>query len=394
MGRRMQRELRTVSILCGCLGLVGWALYLAAFSREPSQDWMVFHRAARAALDRDFALLLDGDRFTAALNQEFADLLSHPLPLHPWVYPPSFLLLILPFGILPFGAAQALFLALGFAALLAATNLFARDGVRRALYLGSMLLCPATAITVCLGQNAFLAAALLIGGLGIERRRPVLGGILLGLLTFKPQLWIMVPVALVALGRWRTLAATFGSALGLAAASVCAFGFEPWREWLVLMSGGNVLYSEWLVAGRLNGDSIYSCAMLLGASSTLAGLAQTGATLLAAIFVYRAYRRPTNDEMRLAVLLAATILAAPHTIAYDSVLLAFAATLLFSRGLDGRERPGETAIALLLWLSPLINPPSVFRLGLVTPLLIVAFILFAMLAGEPVNARPRSAAAL
>ena len=83
-------------------------------------------------------------------------------------------------------------------------------------------------------------------------------------------------------------------------------------------------------------------------------------------------------EPRMAVLLAATILAAPHTIGYDSVMLAFAATLLVYRNLETGPRAGEVAIALLVWLSPLVSPPSLFRPGLLIPLLILCFILSAM----------------
>jgi len=35
---------------------------------------------------------------TAVLNARFAHWLAHPLPLHPWLYPPHTLLLLLPFA--------------------------------------------------------------------------------------------------------------------------------------------------------------------------------------------------------------------------------------------------------------------------------------------------------
>jgi hypothetical protein len=284
--------------------------------------------------------------------------------------------------LLPFGIAQAVFLLATFGALVAATRLYAPSAERRRLYLFSLLLCPAAAITACLGQNAFLTGALLIGGFGLKDRRPLLGGTLLGLLTYKPQLWIMVPVALVALRQWRMLAATVMTAIIVMAASVAAFGLEPWRAWIELMSGNGDLYRKWLVAGRLNGQSVYSCAVLLGASPALANLAQASAVALAAGCVYRAFRRPMEQDLRVAVLLAATILAAPHTIGYDSVMLAFSATLLFCRGLDDGFRSGEPAIAVLVWLSPLANPPSLFRPGLVTPVLIALLIALAMNRGR------------
>ena len=71
----------------------------------------------------------------------------------------------------------------------------------------------------------------------------------------------------------------------------------------------------------------------------------------------------------------ATVFAAPHIIDYDAVLLCIAATIFFAHNLRHGARPEDTAIAVALWLSPLINPPSVFFWGMATPLLIVLFVL-------------------
>jgi hypothetical protein len=80
------------------------------------------------------------------------------------------------------------------------------------------------------------------------------------------------------------------------------------------------------------------------------------------------------SDLRLAVLLAATMLAAPHVIDYDAVLLGMAATLFFNRAYADGFRFGDTAFAVLVWASPLVNPPSVFATGLLTPPLIMLFI--------------------
>ena len=58
----------------------------------------------------DWDSRLDGDRFTAYLNEAFASRLPQTLSFHPWLYPPPFLLLLVPFGFLSFEAACALFL--------------------------------------------------------------------------------------------------------------------------------------------------------------------------------------------------------------------------------------------------------------------------------------------
>lgn len=370
------RALPTILVICGSLGLLAWAFYGAALSREPFQDWMVFHTTARAYYEGDLASIYDGAWLTARLNERFADWLSWPLPLHPWLYPPHFLLLLLPFGVLPFGVGMALFLLVTFLGLVAATWCYADDRGSRALLVTSLLLCPATAITVMLGQNAFLTSALLIGGFGMSRNRPLTAGFLLGVASYKPQFWLMVPVALIAARQWRVVAAAAASALALAAASASMFGIEAWRTWLDLMVLPNDLFQRWVVAGRLNGQSVYACAVWLGAAPAIANIAQVSAAILAVAAVYWSFRHRIAEDLQLAILLAATVLAAPHVIGYDAVMLAVAATLALRHALRGSFGFGETVVAAAMWLSPLINPPSLVRLGVITPLLITLFIAF------------------
>src|SRR5712691_12783779 len=118
------RQALVLAAICGTSGILAWALWLWVFASEPAQDWMVFYTAARAYFDGNLPLIFDGEALTAALNQRFAAWLALPLNLHPWVYPPTFLLLFLPFGLLPPHASLAVFLMSGFIALLAASAIY------------------------------------------------------------------------------------------------------------------------------------------------------------------------------------------------------------------------------------------------------------------------------
>jgi alpha-1,2-mannosyltransferase len=365
---------RLIGALCVFLGLLGWAFYLIAFYREPSQDWMVFYTAARAYWENNLGLIFDGDRLTAVINDRFSPWLSWPLPLHPWLYPPHFLLYLLPFGLMPPALSCALFLLVGLTQTVIATWTIAQNARERWVHGASLVLCPAAAITICLGQNAFLTSALLVGGFGLVGRRPLLGGTLLGALSYKPQFWLLVPVALIAAGEWLTLLSAVTTASLLVLASLLIFGSGPWHAWLDLMTGPSALYESWITAGRMNGQSVYTCAVLIGASKTLANLVQGLASLLAASCVFWIFRRPAALSAQLSVLLAATMLAAPHIIGYDAVMLAIAATMLFCHVFEERLRFSETIIIVLAWVSPLANPPSLFWPGLFTPLVISLFI--------------------
>jgi Glycosyltransferase family 87 len=156
--------------------------------------------------------------------------------------------------------------------------------------------------------------------------------------------------------------------------SLVLFGTEPWRAWLHLMTRHSAVYESWVTIGRLNGQSVYACAALLGASKTVANLVQGFASLLAACCVIWIFRRPCAPGLQISVLLAATMLAAPHVIAYDAVMLAIAASLLFCHASEERLRFGEATIAIVAWLSPLVSPPSVFWPGLLTPIVICVLI--------------------
>jgi glycosyl transferase family 87 len=370
--------------LCGLSGLAAWVFYVAAFRNDPGQDWMVFYTAARAWFDGNLPLLFDGERLTAALNQRFAGWMAHDLNLHPWVYPPHFLLLFLPFGMLPPVVSLVGFQLVGLIAVAAAALAYVRQDIGRWLVGFSLVLCPAVPFNVMTGQNAFFTSALLIGGFGLLARFPLLGGALLGIVTYKPQMWLMVPVALVAARQWRALMSAGAVAVALALLSLAVFGGDIWRAWIDLVGGGSEQYRAWLAEGRLNGLSVFACVRLTGAPEVVASLVQAAAVVFAAGCVYRMFRQRPADPMALAGLLAATLLAAPHSSASDAVLLGLAASLFLvamqARGIETRH----VVVAAVIWLCPLFNPPSVFSAGLLTPLLVGAFLwrILAELASE------------
>jgi hypothetical protein len=164
-------------------------------------DWMVFYGAIRSVLDGNAPLIFDGDRFTDFLNTAFAGWLSKPLEFRPWAYPPSFLLMLLPFAPLGFFGSYVAFQVVTGALLALALRSSAAAALPSGALLVAALVCPASAINAIDGQAVFLVAALIVGGFGLLERRPYLGGLVLGLLTFKPQFCILVPLALIAVAR-------------------------------------------------------------------------------------------------------------------------------------------------------------------------------------------------
>src|SRR5882672_5966835 len=118
-------------------------------------------------------------------------------------YPPVLLVLSAPLALMPYVPALFVWLSAGWYAFYRALRL-AMPG-RGALLLA--LATPAVFINAVGGQNGAWTAALFGGGLGLLERRPLLGGGLLGLLIYKPQLGLLIPVALLAGRHWRAFAA-------------------------------------------------------------------------------------------------------------------------------------------------------------------------------------------
>src|SRR6266478_6289756 len=150
---------------------------------------------------------------------------------YPFGYPPSFLLVLWPLGPLPGGIACAALIAVGLPLYLWAT--VGADWRSPALF--AALAVPTTAIAMVSVQTSFLAAALLAGGLRLAAGHPVVGGVLLGLLTYKPQLGLLVPVALVAARQWRTMASAAATAILLVVATSLLFGGAIWPSWVAAL---------------------------------------------------------------------------------------------------------------------------------------------------------------
>src|ERR1700738_4241155 len=88
---------------------------------------------------------------------------------------------------------------------------------------------PVVLTNTLVGQNGFLTASLIGGMLYLMPTRPVLAGICLGLLSYKPQYGLLFPLVLIAAAEWTVLVTAAIVATAIAAASWLAFGTESWQ---------------------------------------------------------------------------------------------------------------------------------------------------------------------
>ena len=256
-----------------------------------------------------------------------------------WQYPPIALLLVYPLALLPYLAALGVWLAGGFLCYLSALWRI----VPRALTLLLGLGFPAVLLTVTHGQNAFLTAGLLSWGLLLLPAQPVAAGVLIGALAFKPQLALLLPVALIAGGNWRAIVAASLTVLGLSAATVILFGAEIWRDFLASTALSQQMLDLGLVP-YFKLQSVFAAIRVAGGSLPAAYAAQMLIAAGAAATVAWIWRRSGDHDLKAAALLAATPLATPFVLDYDLMLLAPAIALIARKSARHGPLPWETSI--------------------------------------------------
>src|SRR5437870_5273830 len=154
----------------------------------------------------------------AAMRQEWLALGS--AFLYPPLYPPTLAWFVAPFAALPFAMGYALWNVLLAASLLVTWWLTAPPSSRlvRLGHLAFALALPSVAFGLLLGQVVIVvAAAVSISWWLLRRNRPFAAGLVLCLIALKPQLALLVPVALLVAGKSRAF-------LGWAACSLAMLG--------------------------------------------------------------------------------------------------------------------------------------------------------------------------
>ncbi|MGB6534796.1 MAG: glycosyltransferase family 87 protein [Xanthobacteraceae bacterium] len=271
-----------------------------------------------------------------------------------WSYPPDIVLFIWPFGLLGFLPAYALWCMIGLALYVWAAL---TGGVERRYWV-LLAVAPAVAVNVFLGQNGFLTAALLIGGLANLDRRPIIAGILLGILTIKPQFGLLLPVMLVMTSRWRVITAAAATAGALVGLTALWFGADIWAQylhdvvpqqrWLLLAAGNHA----WPIV-----SSAFINARLVGLPDNWAWAVQAVSSCCALFAVVWTFWRRRDPVLSQALLVTATFLFSPWMLNYDMVVFGWVVALLRARKDQSYLDHG---LALAVWTLPILMFPFGF----------------------------------
>jgi len=301
-----------------------------------------------------FSAALDGGRSLAsggpaawfdyrAFDDVIRGILGDGYPPTFWSYPPHIVLFLWPFGLLPYLPAYILWCAAGIALFLLASS----SAVGRSK-LCFLALTPGIVICVYFGQNGFYTAALLAGGLLNRERRPLLSGILFGILTVKPQLGLLVPVLLLLERRWLVIAAAAATAALLVTVTSLLFGWHIWVEYWQM-----VMPQQFWIMEKGNGlgfhASFFGGARLIGLSLHAAWLIQYAASASALCAVVWTFWRRRDPGLSLALFIAAAFLFSPYVLSYDMVIFGLIVAML-------RDRTDNTAydhgLLIAVWSLP------------------------------------------
>jgi len=335
-------------------------------------DFASFYAAGSLVLDGQAAQVYDMAAHYARERQLF----GADTPYYAWFYPPFFLLLAAPLAALPYLLALAIWQSVTFAGYLAVMRaiLLTASLTRRQTALGLLAAaaCPAASVNLGHGQNGFLTAALLGGALVALPRRPVLAGVLFGLLAYKPQFGLVIPVALLAAGQWRSIGAATFTVVALMLGTAALFGPDIWTAFAASTELSRKLLLQDGDVGFEKLQSVFAAVRMWGGGISLAYAIQGLISVIVIGSVAWAWRRPCGRDVRAAMLCAATVLASPHVLDYDLMILGPTIAFMTVAIATGGAKSYEVSALAFAWLVPLAARGVAGATGI--PLALIAMI--------------------
>ncbi|HEX3430262.1 MAG TPA: glycosyltransferase family 87 protein [Rhizomicrobium sp.] len=249
-----------------------------------------------------------------------------------WHYPPVVLFLAAALALLPYLAAFLVWVASTLAFYSASISQIA--GTRFAGLLACAM--PAVFVNAMIGQNGFLTATLIGLALVNLEMRPVLAGVFVGLLTYKPQFGILFPLVLVASGDWKAFCSATAVAVAAVVVPSLVFGGETIRAFLHFLPQANDSLLVHGAAGWNKLQTVYGLLRWLGYDHFVASADQAMLCVTVAAALAWLWRTKVPFELKAAALATAVLFATPYTYMYDLPILAVPLAFLY------RQRHFET----------------------------------------------------
>ncbi len=309
-------------------------------------DFITFWGASWLALQGNAVDVFDAAKMFAA--EKVAVPASDKVFL--WHYPPTFLAMVLPLSLIPYIWAYLVWTCGTFTGYAWVIRKMAPQPQTLLL----LTAFPGTFMNFFHGQNGFVTAALFGGAMLVLDRRPIVAGILIGLLSYKPHFGLLLPLALLCGRYWTSFFWAAGTTVAFAALSVAAFGPEIWVAFWDNAPLARSVFEDGLVRWAKI-PSTFAALRLAGADLIVAYAVQTVlAVCIAATVALVWWRRPPLP-LRAATLVAGTLAATPYLFDYDFTLLAIPIALIAMDGYLRGWMAGERPVLVAAWVMPLVS---------------------------------------
>jgi hypothetical protein len=347
---------RTLAIaIAGIYAFLALREWASIFASPTFTDYLSYWTAGKFALagSPDMAYDVAAHR---AFEISLVDIKGKMLP---FPYPPPFLLLVTPFSVLPYAWSLIAWVIVTFIAYAIAS--------RRVIDLPYALSHPSVLVNALIGQNGFLIAAIFTQGTCLLRTRPFVGGVVLGILIIKPQLALLLPVAVVAARLWPAIAGALSSSAVLLLLSVAFFGTDVFVGFLKMLP----LFTEMMRQSTWSWNSFVSVFAFLryfGVDQTIALTVHAVVAVAAAVLTWIAWSR--NWKEQVPILAAATLLIPPYLLTYDALLM----IIPMGFWLKGQPRGRLAALLWLLCFLPVAFYLNLYRGPNTVPLAAMVFL--------------------
>jgi hypothetical protein len=302
-----------------------WWIYDANGLGIPT-DFVNVWAAGRLVLDGHPPLAYDWD---VQKQVEVAQLGQSFVGHFAWHYPPPFLFVAALLAQFPYAVAFIGWVSVSLIPYLAAM----RAIVGRSFGFLLALAIPTVFNNTLVGQNGFLTAALIGGTLYLIPVRPVLAGVCLGLLSYKPQYGLLFPLVLVATSQWTVFFTAAAVTVLMALLSGLAFGIESWQaffHWMPMFS------QAFLTEGKAPWwklQSIFALVRYFGGTEQLAWVFQWIMSATVAVTLVVIWRSRISYPLKAAALATGALLITPYLFMYDMMVLAVPVGFLVRIGL-------------------------------------------------------------
>jgi hypothetical protein len=228
-------------------------------------------------------------------------------------------------------------------------------GDRRIDHLLLIAFAPAVTVNIWTGQNGFFVTVLLFGGLLQLDRRPVLAGVMFGLLSIKPQLGLLLPLVLVLTRRWRTIVSAAATIAVLVVATTTIWGTQVWTAyWYDAMPTQSRVVLEGFSSYMVHMPTAFMNAKTMWLPVWAAASIQAIASAITVVAVVWTFWRKRDVDLSLALLITATFTVSPYAFNYDMVLFSGVIVRLMGRGDNDRW---DYALMLVVWVMPFFTIP-------------------------------------